>query len=297
MNKFKALLLCLIWPVYSFSQQQVVVEEVIKEMSKGTQTGFEVVIPEVTFKSVQNNLNRYLRKESKSRAEEANGEIFILGAVNKNIHPSPFNIYVKHLEVNDGVRLTAFFTPDDTVYFSNALDNEKAIAIKKYLRDFALQEYRSVVKDELEVQKRRLTALENELESMVKAKQRSEKNINEAKRDIESNNRSLVDFSKLDTIKSEEILRQKDVVSRLQGTGGEEEKLAAKKLKSLENEKRKLEREREKTARDTDNQNIRIENEKRSIEKNLDDQESKKKEIEKQKEKVKSVEGKLGNIL
>ena len=266
-------------------------------MSKGTQTGFEVVIPEVTFKSVQSDLGKYMRKDSKSRTEDANGELFIIGAVNKNIHPTPFNIYIKHLEINDGVRLTAFFTPDDTLYFSNALDNEKAIAIKKYLRDFALQEYRGVVKDELTVQRRRLTNLESEFESLIKAKQRSEKNINEAKRDIESNNRSLIDFNKLDTTKSEEILRQKDVVSRLKGTGGEEEKLAAKKLKSLESEKRKLEKESEKTARDTDNQNIRIEDEKRRIEKNLNDQESKKKEIEKQKDKTKSVEEKLGNIL
>ena len=101
----------------------------------------------------------------------------------------------------------------------------------------------------------------------------------------------LVDFCK-DVIKNNKTIIQKlyntdsksYYISQISTLTNKLNNLIQKILKNLEGEKRKLEKDREKTARNTDDQNIRIENENRSIGKNMSDQESKKKEIEKQNE-------------
>ena len=41
------------------------------------------------------------------------------------------NLNLYEGETPDGLKLTAFFTPDDTMFFSGAINAEKGIAIKK----------------------------------------------------------------------------------------------------------------------------------------------------------------------
>lgn len=291
MKKFYILSLCLIMikPVLAQKDMQVTVKEVIESMSKGTHSGFEMMIPEQTFKSIKSDLGKYLRKGSKSKTEEANGELFIRGAVVKNITHLPLNIYVKNREVTDGVVLTAWFTADDETFYSETANPLEAASIKKYLRDFGVQMHYDAVNEIKLNQERQLKKLENELDELRSKKQRSEKKIKEAERDIENNKRSLETTGKLLMTKEEELLRQREVVSKLSGTGGDEEKLAKSNLKKIESDKRKLEKEQESLNRKNDNNSSDIENEKRSIDRNMKKQDEKQSEIDKQKDKVKAV--------
>lgn len=288
--------LILFHPVLAQKDMQVTVNEVISEMSKGTHSGYELMIPEQTYKSIKSDLGKYLRKGSKSKTEEANGELFIRGAVAKNITHQPLIIYVKNREVTDGVIVTAWFTADDETFYSETAHPLEAASIKKYLRDFGTQMHYEAVNEIKLNQERQLKKLENELEDLRSEKQRSEKNIKEAERDTENNKRSLETTGKLLITKEEELLRQREIVSKITGTGGDEEKLAKSNLKKLESEKRKLEKEQESLNRKNDNNTSDIENEKRNIERNLKKQDEKQDEIDKQKEKVKAVVRKLETI-
>ncbi|MFI5218562.1 MAG: hypothetical protein ACHQNT_03655 [Bacteroidia bacterium] len=294
-----ALLFCtsVLFSSSAFAQKPIVVEEVIKEMSRGMQTGYEVLIPEITLRDAKSALSKYLRKDSRGKVEEAKGELFINGAVNKNISADLFTVYSKLLETDDGVKLTAFFTENDTLFFTSSLNPDQGIAIKKYLRDFALMQYRDLVKKDLETQERKQKELEHQLGELIKAKQKSERVISESKRTIENNKKEIALNNQQDNDKAAAVLSQKQIVSSLKGSGGEEEKVAEKTLKNLQNDKRKLEKEKESLEREIDKLTIRIEDEQRSIENNLKAQEGKNNEIEKQKVKVKITEVKLNTIL
>jgi hypothetical protein len=292
---FLALLIHLI-PVRAQDKLQVTVKEIIGEMSKGTHTGFEMLIPEQTYKAIKNDLGKYLRKGSKSRTIEANGELYIRGAVIKNITHLPLNIYVKNREVTDGIILTAWFTTDDETFYSETAHPLEAASIKKYLSDFGVQMHYEAVNEMKLYQERQLKKLENELEELQNEKNRSERKIKEAERDIESNKRSLETTGKLLAAKEEELLRQREVVSRIKGTGGDEEKLAQSNLKKIERDKKNLEKEQESLNRKNDQNASDIDSEKRNISRNQNKQEEKQKEIDKQKEKVKDLVKKLETI-
>ncbi|HKR03878.1 MAG TPA: hypothetical protein VJY62_04515 [Bacteroidia bacterium] len=293
----KIFIICALLPFISSAQQKIVVNEVIKEMSKGTKNGYDVIIPEAMLREVKADFSHYIRKDSKSRAQEADGELFIIGAVNKNIFSTPFNIYAKLQDADDGVKITAFFTPDDTLFVSTADNEDQSSAIKKYLKEFAVTQYKDFVKKELDSEKRKQKELENQLEDLVNSKQKSERNINEAKRTIENNNRDIESVAKQITAKEDEIIKQKGMVSTLKGSGGEEEKLSQKNLKNLENDKRKLDKDKESMARENDKMNSRMEDEQRNIETSMKLQLEKNTEIEKQKSKVQKTEEKFNGIL
>lgn len=274
-------------PVPAQKDMQVSVKEIISEMSKGTHSGFEMMIPEQTYKSIKGELGKYLRKGSRMKTEETNGELFIRGAVVKNITHHPLNIYVKSREITDGVILTAWFTLDDEIFYSETAHPLEAASIKKYLHDFGVQMHYKAVNEIKVHQERQLKRLENELDQLRSEKQRSEKKIKEAERDMENNKRSLETTGKLLSTKEEELLRQRETLSRISGTGGEEEKLARSNLKKLESDKKRLEKEQESLYRENDNNNSDIDNEKRNIDRNLKKQDAIQAEIDKQNDKVK----------
>lgn len=296
-NNYFAFIAISLLPVLVFSQTKIEVNEGIYEMSKGMKNGYEVMVPEAMLREVKSDFSHYIRKDSKSRAEEKDGEIILIGAKNRDISPDLFNIYAKLQDTEAGIKITAFFTPDDSAFISTAENASQSGAIKKYLREFALVQYKDIVKKELGDEKKKQEQLEGQLGDLIHSKQKSERNINESKRSIENNNRDIESTNKQIVLKDEEIVKQKGMVSTLKGSGGEEEKLAEKNLKNLEGEKRKMDKDKESMARENDKMNSRIENEQRNIETNLKLQLEKNTEIEKQKNKVKAVQEKFDGIL
>jgi len=297
-KKYPAFILSLMLPLIAFTQsKKITVTEGISEMSKGMKNGYEVTVPEAMLRDVKADFSHYIRKDSKSRAEEKDGELFIIGAKNRDISPDLFTIYAKLQDTEQGIKITAFFTPDDSVFISSVENEHQSEAVKKYLKEFALVQYKDIVKKELAEEKRKQSQLESQLEDLVHSKQRSERNINESKRTIENNNRDIESTGKQIVMKDDEIVKQKGMVSTLKGSGGEEEKLAEKNLKNLVSEKRKMDKDKESMARENDKMNSRIEDEQRNIETNMKLQLEKNTEIEKQKNKVKTVQEKFDGIL
>src|ERR1700753_166312 len=120
----------------AYAQDPLNVDEAVKPMSKGSNPSFTVLIPQNTLKSTDKDWRKYIGAGSKGKVVDANGEIFIAGAVNKNVSATPFNVYSTLVETTDGVRLTAWLSLNDSVYISKDQGNDRDLAAQKYVRDF-----------------------------------------------------------------------------------------------------------------------------------------------------------------
>ena len=286
-------------PIAVFAQANIAVEESDRLFSKGTQPSFLVEIPENKLKDVERDWMKYLNTNSAKgfKPETVNGEIIMRGAQNKNVSPAPFVVYSKLLETAMGVRLTAWISENDSVFISKALGNDKDIAANKYVRDFAVQQYREVVKRELGREEDKLKKLEGDLKGLINDEDKSKKKINANDREIERN-RSQIAINKSDeTRKVEQINNKKTVVNNTRQAYGNTNKEAKKGLADLEKERKKIEANSEKLNREIDNLQKDIREDERNITQSQQTQRQKINEIEDQKNRIKVLDNKLRSIL
>ena len=182
--KKTAILLLVILPTFLFSQKEIKVTEVEKEMSAGIGTSFVVNIPQTKLKDVISDWKKYIKKDAKGKVEEDKGEIKLIGAVNKNVSPFPFNILSKTLETNDGVQLSVWASNGD-LFISSKASPDKSVAIQKYIHDFAVASYKDAVKDELKNEQEKLKETQKVFDGFVKDQKKAEDNISDDKKEIE----------------------------------------------------------------------------------------------------------------
>lgn len=279
-----------------FAQDSLNVSQVEKAMSHGTHVGFTVDIPQAKLKDVVNAWKKYIKRgETKASVENSEDEYQISGTALTNISAQPMNVYTTIKEAEKAIRLTSFFTEDDSNFISTSLNAEKASATEKLMKDFARMQYRLAVENELNEETKNLEKLENQKEDLINDNEKSNKNISEyerkigrAKAEIESNGSEQ---SKLRA----DVANQKEIV-RSTTPKTETYDLEEKKLNSLEKELKKLEKQGENLHSDIDGWNSDIRSEKRNIEKTDDEIKEKKEAISKQKDHVKDVKEKMLNI-
>ena len=171
-------------PVVSFAQKEIVITETVKAMSGGSQNCYVMLIPQAAAKDVIDDWKKYIRKDSKAKPLETNGEISILGALSKNISPNPINIYATFLESKDGVQISVWVN-DGEVFISSKANSDRSVAVHNYLHIFGVQEYKDVVKYQLDLEQKKQKELEKAYEGYVKDQKRAESNIASHKKEIE----------------------------------------------------------------------------------------------------------------
>lgn len=287
---------CLMLYVSVQAQDSLHVTEAEKTMSLGNHNGYAVDIPQARQKDVVNAWKKYIRRgETKASVENNNDEYQIAQTYITNISPQPIHVYAQIKQVENAVRLTAFFTEDDSNFISSSSNAEKSMSAVMLMKDFARMQYRLAVEDELNDETKNLGKLESEKEDLINANEKAEKNISEYERKI-SRAKSDIEKSKAEQSKlSAEVANQKEIV-RATTPKTETYDLEEKKLNTMEKDLKKLVKEDESLNNDIDGWNSDIRQEKRNIEKNDDWIREKKESISKQKDKVKSVKEKMENI-
>jgi hypothetical protein len=285
----------LICSLFAFSQKEIKVEEAPRAMSKGTYNAFTVLIPQTTLKEAAKKWEKYFTDGSKEKPVEVNGEVSITANLVPNISPNPLIIYSKMLETVDGLQLAVWFTENDSAFISSQLNVEQGLAAQKFVRDFAVAQYKLAIKKDVEVEEDKLKKLENEQNDLIKSEEKSNKKINDNKRSIQRANDNIRIANEDLKRKDGQISEQKLMVER---TAKDENanKGAKKTLKELENEKKQLQKKRDGEDKDIDKWNKEIREEERNIADMKEQQKLKLVEINKQKEAVKAVEQKLNNI-
>ena len=171
-------------PSLLFAQKDILTSEVDKEMSQGVKNSYVTLIPQAKGKDVTSDWKKYIKKDSKGKVDENNGEIFIIGGTIKNVSNQPLNIYARVLETTEGVQLTVWIS-EGGVFLSSVGNPDKSVAIQKYLHDFGVQQYKDAVKQQLEAEQKKQKELEKVYEGFVKDQKKAESNIISHNKDIE----------------------------------------------------------------------------------------------------------------
>ena len=182
-------------PALAFAQKNIAITETTKNMSAGSQNCYVFLIPQADLKDVQNDWKKYVKKDAKGKPEDSNGETKMIGAVNKNISPLPINIYATFLQTSDGIQMSAWFA-DGTNFISTQANSDRSVGVQNYLHNFAVQEYKDVVKSQLEQEQKKQKDLEKVYDGFVKDQKKAENNISSHNKDIEKLQNKIADEQK-----------------------------------------------------------------------------------------------------
>jgi hypothetical protein len=287
--------LSLVFSISAAAQKEIIVDEAPRVMSRDTQFSYLVDIPQTTLKITEKNWLNYVSANSKGAATFVNGEHLQTEVINKNISFQPVNIYSKLVETSEGVRLTVWITEKDFSFIANNPNSIEDLAIQKYVRDFAVTEYKEAVQEELKTEQNKQKELEKNVNTSNKDYEHSNKKISNEQRSIlqskDNISTNTADVNRT-TLKIEE---QKKMVEKT-AADPNATKGAKKTLRKLEKAKENLQKENTKLSK-------KIEDAERDIReeiKNTDNAQQKEAlqnpELEAQKIKVNDIQTKLNDI-
>ena len=300
-NKQLSILVSILFvSIISHAQINITVSEQEVSMSKGLQPAFIIEIPQADNDAIVKSWSKYIREDTKSKVQNANEEIFILGTQIDQIHKGPISIYSVVFKKDSVVKLLTFFEID-SVFFtkdeaSNSIENEKTYhGIKNFVRDFAVERYREVVAIELKDEQKILKELNHDLEKHEKDNVSYQKKIKENEQDILNTESEISSLEASKLRKTEEIENQRITVSSL---SGDEvlQSVANKKLKGLEKEKKGMDKDIEKKHKNIVTYQSNIKENNRQIEDNQQKQEAKLMEIKNQEMNIENTNNKLQRI-
>jgi len=286
--------------IISHAQINIVVLEQEATMSKGLQPAFIVEIPQAENDAVIKSWSKYIREGTKSKTQEVNKEIFILGTQIDQIHEVPINIYSIIFKKDSVIKVVSFFEVD-SIFFSkdeitNNLENEKTYhGIKNFVRDFALERYHEVVAAELLKEQKKLKDLNHDLAKHEKDNVSYLKKVKENEQDVLNTESEIASLEASKLRKTEEIENQKIKISSLSGDVVLQD-MAKKILKDMEKEKRGMGKDIEKKQKNIVNYQSNIKEYNRQIEDNQQKQEAKLLEIENQEIIINKTNHKLQGI-
>lgn len=280
---------------------QVVFEVSIekREMSKGSYTSYMIDIPHADLETVKKNWIKLIQEETKEKAVVTDHEIYIEGAMAKEVVQKPINIYSFVYEVDSSIRIYSFFEID-SVFFDYSGDETDIVGEKMYngitnfKRKFATDQYIFAVKEEMELEQGVLKTLQSDLKKLEKENESLHKEIKENEQNISEANDELEMLSADNERLLETISKKRADVAAI--SDAELKKEAKKELKSLESEKKKVGNKIEKERKDIVEYESAIKSCEADIAKNLELQEEKKNEVQVQEFVIKSVTTKLEGI-
>lgn len=262
----------------------LVIEDITKAMSKGTQPGFKIDVFEATKKGAAEALTKVMKEENKSKVELVNNEYIVRNSIIKRITTKPLNVYIILNEYEDRVEMLTFFEMD-SMFLSKEKNESEYIAARKFTRDLAVKAYRSAVEEHIGVEEKKLKTLESELDKLHKEQDNLQKKINESKKYID-NTKEKIATSELDQTRvSNQVQEQKVAVSQAKERGSETlVKEEEKKLKTFEGDLSKLQKQEDGFHKDITKTEADIRDYERNLTDNVGALSIKQGDIDKQKE-------------
>jgi hypothetical protein len=219
------------------AQDSLEVQEVKKTISAGMQNGYSVTIPQARLKDVISDWKKYLHQKNKSSLKELDGEYLLSKGVLPDLSPDSVIVYsTVKASTPATVELNVFVSGKDSVFYSGTINPAMSTAIATYIRNFAVNEYREAVADEISLEQKKLRVLEDDLKDL-------EQSNDQYKKKIESNERSngrikeeIKSNLDLQNLKAETILQQQKILATYI-TPSDQKSEEEKKLKLLQKEK------------------------------------------------------------
>lgn len=288
MKKFYSLLvLTFLFFEGSRAQNPIVVSEDEFNFGGGNVPGYSVIIPETDYETTLKNWIKYLESGTRSKVVQKGENLSIFGARVKPVSEDPVNVYSTLAKDNNGIKLQAAMELQKDQF---AGSTEYANA-RKYLFDFAKDQYMAVVNAQLNEEQKKLRALENDLNSLRNDQERMERSTSSSQETIEEGKQNLTDLNS-----------QLAALTPQQYQGGDSAKVTGmgaaspSEVKDLEKERKKLNREIRSAEDRIDKAERQIEENKRAMPGNLSEQEAAKRKVDDQQAVVNELEKKLNTI-
>ena len=265
MKRLVFLFAAMFMALYASSQYKVKVETGEKNMSKGAQMAFTVMIPEARSKAIEPVWKKYVNsrsvgermsnlatqvgnvfksKEKKSKrdrlsVQKKGDELFVRSIEINNISRYSIDVYARMTEMPEGVQLSAFFQYTDSAFINESnVDAERILSIKTYIHDFGVEAYKSVVDDQIKEAKKVVSGQKRILKSIESKTRAKEKAITRFESDIQEYNASIFETEN-DVVRVDDIITLKKTAFSLLVKETLEYDAAKKELKELEKQKSK----------------------------------------------------------
>ena len=291
-------LIILIFLISNFcgAQDTLKVIEMNRSFSLGTKNAFVIEIPQPVLKKAQSNWKSYLKKQSKRSLTDKSGEVTLAKGPLLLLGVDSISVFSTMNQMETKVKLCVFFMMSDSTFLSSEIDSEKSIAANKFVRTFAVNEYKNAVKDELAEEQNKLMTLEKKVDALEEENEDFRKEIKDNERAISRKKDEIKSNEQEQDMKSTSILEQKKRLNEYVGTD-EQRVQEEKQLKSLNKEKSKLQDNKDSMLKKIDD----LEGKNRAIEKKIDTNKDEKipdakNLVDQQKSVVKKVESKMNNI-
>jgi len=263
-------------------------------MSRGQHTAIIINIPEGDFKEVEKGWEKLIKNKTKSKVEKEQDEISIDNTLIEPIYYEPINIYGKITQTEEGITLTSFVEIQNR-FINDREDKDKITATREFLREFGVEQYKTGVRIQLEKEEDKLKEFNQNLNKLQRENEKLHKKIKENESNI-LNTESDIDMNMSDQHrKATELEKQKLYKSSVTGDD-EREKEAKKALKDRSKERKKLQGENKDLHKSLAKYRADIEESRRAVQFNLDEQAIEKEAIKKQMVLIRAIENKIRKI-
>ncbi len=280
----------------SFAQEKISVVNENVDMSRGNNPAYVVMIPQSEASEVQKDWAKRIKQNTNARVIQKGVEYSITGTRVVEIYYEPINVYNAVVQVDSSVKLVTLFEIDG-MFFSprdedEKFNNEKTHQdIMKFVYNFAIEEYRKSVSNQIEKGRKKLIEYGGQLAKLEKENTTFNTNLKTNENNLKE---SEITFSTLEKERERIVAEVSKDQSNLSSAPNKKE--AQKQLKKSEKEMKTVGNNLIKEQDKIKNYKTRIVEYKSKIKENLETQERTKWEIERQKKQVDALITELGNI-
>lgn len=287
MKHFYSLLVLTLFFSVIKAQNPIVVSEDEFNFGTGTIPTYSVVVPEGDYDEILEEWIKYQESGTRSKVVKKNDNLTIFGAKVKPVSEDPVNIYSFVSDETGGVRIMSAFETEPGTYASSA---EYANA-RKYLFDFAKDQYVSLVNDQLNEEEKKLRSLKNELSSLENDRTRMERSISSSEETIEEETNNLEELRNSLASLTPQRYQGGDSAS-ITGMGS----ASPDEVKDLEKERKKINRDIKSAEDKIDRAERDMRENQRALPGNASDQEVARRKVEEQEKVVEFHSDKLETI-
>ncbi len=254
--------------------------------------GTAIEIPEVDGEIVKKAWIKKIKRKTKSKVNSTNEGISIKSTLIGRISSVPINIYSTVYDTDNGVKIVAAFEEEGTIISQNATEG-KYDETKKFLRDFGVAQYKSVIKSQVKKESKELKSMDSKLKKLQKENEKMHITISSQKQGIQNTESDI----------EQNLLDQKAVLTEIQNKKleitslkGDAKKSASDELKDIKKRRKSLQKDHKSMLKKIVQYRAKIERVNGNVALNLSVQDLQKAKLSEQLSKVKSLEEKMKNI-
>ncbi len=170
-----------------------------------------VTIPFSELNAVTENWNNYLGDSPYGWESKKNGIHRHKGVREKSISDKKFTVHNEFVKTDKGVRLTVWFTQNGRPLEPSKIGDELAVAIKKFIRDFAIGQYREGIQIQLQAEQNLRRKIQMELGQLKRHQEKKRTAITKEKYAEQSD--LLVESIKEQNLKMHALLQNLNVAN------------------------------------------------------------------------------------